>query len=53
LPFWGGKHFTFFNAIFNVADLAISTGVGILIVFNKRAFAQANKEEEAVEAEEN
>jgi len=53
LPFWGGKHFTFFNAIFNVADLAISTGVGILIVFNKRAFAQANKVEEAVEAEEN
>lgn len=41
LPIWGGKHFTFFNAIFNVADVAISTGVGILIVFNKRAFAHA------------
>lgn len=40
-PIWGGKHFTFFNAIFNVADVAISTGVGILIVFNKRAFAHA------------
>jgi signal peptidase II len=39
LPFWGGKSFTFFNAIFNVADMAISTGVGILIVFNKKAFA--------------
>jgi signal peptidase II len=38
LPFFGGKFFTFFNAIFNVADMAISTGVGILIVFNKRAF---------------
>jgi signal peptidase II len=38
LPIWGGKHFTFFNAIFNVADVAISTGVGILIVFNKKAF---------------
>jgi signal peptidase II len=38
LPIWGGKHFRFFNAIFNVADFAISTGVGILIVFNKRAF---------------
>lgn len=38
LPIWGGKHFRFFNAIFNVADVAISTGVGILIVFNKKAF---------------
>jgi signal peptidase II len=38
LPLWGGNHFTFFNAIFNVADIAISTGVGILLVFNKRAF---------------
>lgn len=38
LPFFGGKHFSFFNAIFNVADMAISTGVGILIVFNKKAF---------------
>lgn len=38
LPIWGGKSFSFFNAIFNVADVAISTGVGILIVFNKKAF---------------
>lgn len=38
LPIWGGKHFTFFNAIFNVADVAISVGVGLLIVFNKKVF---------------
>lgn len=42
LPIWGGKDFTFFNAIFNVADVAISTGVGILIVFNKRAFGESH-----------
>jgi len=38
IPFYGGKPFTFFNAIFNVADTAISTGVGVLIFFNKKAF---------------
>jgi signal peptidase II len=37
-PVCGGKDFKFFNAIFNIADMAISTGVGILIVFNKKAF---------------
>jgi len=40
LPIYGGKPFTFFNAIFNVADTAISTGVGILIVFNKKVFSK-------------
>lgn len=38
VPFIGGRPFTFFNAIFNVADMSISTGVGILIFFNKKAF---------------
>ncbi|MCG9792013.1 lipoprotein signal peptidase [Flavobacterium algicola] len=42
LPVIGGREFTFFNAIFNVADVAISTGVGILIVFNKKAFQKEN-----------
>lgn len=40
IPIWGGKYFTFFNAIFNVADVAISTGVGILIVFNRKVFTK-------------
>lgn len=38
LPIIGGKYFTFFNAIFNLADVAISVGVGILIIFNKKVF---------------
>jgi len=43
VPFIGGTKITFFNAIFNVADFAISTGVGILIFFNKKAFAHTPK----------
>lgn len=35
IPIWGGEHFEFFNAIFNVADMAISFGVGIILVFQK------------------
>ncbi len=38
LPGFGGKRFSFFDPIFNVADMAISTGIGILIVFNEKAF---------------
>jgi signal peptidase II len=45
IPFWGGSKFTFFNAIFNIADMAISTGVGILLVFNKRVFPKPEKEQ--------
>ena len=45
IPFKGGEPFTFFNAIFNVADSAISIGVFLLILFNKKAFP---KEEEKV-----
>lgn len=38
IPFYGGKYFTFFEPVFNIADMAISTGIGILIFFNKKAF---------------
>lgn len=37
-PFYGGKRFNFFEPVFNIADMAISTGFIMLIVFNKKAF---------------
>lgn len=37
-PIWGGDHFVFFEPVFNIADTAISTGFGLLVVFNKKAF---------------
>ncbi|GAA0872947.1 lipoprotein signal peptidase [Gangjinia marincola] len=43
LPFYGGKAFTFFNAIFNIADAAVCVGVGIMIFFNKRVFPKEEK----------
>ena len=38
IPFIGGNYFSFFDPVFNVADMAISTGVGLLLVFNKKIF---------------
>jgi len=46
IPFWGGNYFTFFEPVFNIADTAISAGVILLLLFNKRAFP---KEEDAKE----
>ncbi|MDA9121369.1 lipoprotein signal peptidase [Flavobacteriales bacterium] len=36
LPIWGGNRFLFFNAIFNVADSAITIGMALVILFQKK-----------------
>lgn len=41
VPFIGGKEFQFFQPVFNIADTAISTGVGILLVFSKKVFPKS------------
>ena len=45
VPVWGGEHFEFFNAIFNFADMAISFGVGIILVFQNIFFKAKQKPE--------
>ncbi|MGB3143501.1 MAG: lipoprotein signal peptidase [Maribacter sp.] len=43
IPGVGGSNFRFFEPVFNIADTAISTGVGILLVFNKKAFDKSEE----------
>ncbi len=38
-PIWAGEPFIFFRPVFNVADASITTGVFVLIVFQKKFFA--------------
>jgi signal peptidase II len=37
-PFWGGDPFLFFRPVFNIADSAISVGVALIVLFQKRFF---------------
>jgi signal peptidase II len=45
VPFLGGKPFTFFAPIFNLADASISVGVITILLFQKRFFRQRPAEE--------
>lgn len=43
VPFWGGDYFTFFEPVFNIADSAITVGMFLLVIFNKKAFPDEEK----------
>ena len=38
VPVWGGDYFIFFRPIFNLADSAITIGVVLLLLFQKKVF---------------
>ncbi|WP_411273087.1 lipoprotein signal peptidase [Daejeonella sp.] len=44
-PFWAGEEFIFFRPVFNVADSAISIGVVMILIYQKRYFKEEKKEE--------
>ena len=55
-PMWGGEEFVFFRPVFNLADSAITVGVIILILFQKKFFpggeiASAEQQSEAAQSE--
>lgn len=45
VPFWGGEYFEFFRPIFNIADMAISSGIISILVFQKKFFSSKEIEE--------
>jgi signal peptidase II len=43
-PVWGGEHFIFFSPVFNLADVAISSGVGVFILYQKHFFKEQHQQ---------
>jgi signal peptidase II len=38
VPFWGSQEFVFFRPVFNLADSSITTGVLIILIFQRKFF---------------
>lgn len=50
-PIWGGEEFLFFRPVFNIADSAISVGVFLILIFQKRYFKEEKIEKDAPHSE--
>lgn len=50
-PIWGGENFMFFRPVFNIADSAISVGVFLILIFQKRYFKEEHTEKTGVNSE--
>lgn len=42
-PFWANEHFIFFRPVFNIADSSITSGVVLIILFQKKFFLNLKK----------
>ena len=51
LPVWGNRYFVFFRPVFNIADSSITTGVFILLFFQRRFFKAHESPSSQVEGE--
>ncbi|MCU0370633.1 MAG: lipoprotein signal peptidase [Bacteroidales bacterium] len=47
VPFRGGEQFIFFRPVFNIADSSITTGVFLLLIFQKKFFTKHDSQTES------
>ena len=51
IPIWGDSFQIFFRPVFNIADAAITVGVAMIMVFQKRYFKEEENPDEPIEAD--